>query len=267
MNETDRWAIILDFLTKRQFATVKDLTKILSCSPATIRRDIDKLHENGQVRKVFGGIALSEEGISEHMPAKPFEANRVVHIDRKEAIATEAEKLVKDGDSIIVLGGTSCYLFAQRLAKRNVKICTNSMPLAASLFENGSCHLVVAGGELHREPGVLFTPGAHETNFYGSRLFIGAQGINGSGLLESHPLVVRAIASLQEHADEVVVLADSSKFSIKARHIALPLPRISMLVTDDGISEADQELLKNAGVTVLITPVKNAEDRDYLTGC
>lgn len=252
MNEPERWKKIVEILNKRQFATVKDLTEILDSSPATIRRDIAKLHESGEVRKVFGGITLSDEATPEHTPAKPFEANRLVHIDKKEAIAREAEKLCTDGDAIIVLGGTSCFLFAQRLARRNIKICTNSMPLAASLFEHGTCPLTVVGGELHREPGILYSPGSQGLVFYASRLFIGAQGINGGGLLESHPGVVKAVNALQEHADEVVVLADSSKFSIKARHISLPLSRISTLITDADITDEDVSMLKDAGVNVVI---------------
>jgi DeoR family ulaG and ulaABCDEF operon transcriptional repressor len=260
MNEAERWKKIVDILNKRQFATVKDLTKILDSSPATIRRDIAKLHETGEVRKVFGGITLSNEAASEHTPAKPFEANRLIHIEKKEAIAIEAEKLCKDGDSIIVLGGTSCFLFAQRLAGRSIKICTNSMPLAVSLFEQGACHLTVVGGELHREPGILYSASHQEPVFFASRLFIGAQGINGSGLLESHPGVVKAVNDLQEYADEVVVLADSSKFSIKARHISLPLSRISTLITDEGTNEEDIDMLKGAGINVVIASTRNPID-------
>lgn len=252
MNETERLELIVEFLNKRQFATVKDLLKILDASPATIRRDMAKLHEMGQVRKVFGGIAPADEVTSEHISAKPFEVNRVLHIDRKEAIAIEAEKMCNDGDSIIVHGGTSCFLFAQRLARRSIKVFTNSMPVAAALFEHGVCHLVVSGGELHREPGILFSPGSVEPQFYASRFFIGAQGISGAGLLESHPLLVRSVENLKDRADEIVVLADSSKFSIKARHIALPLSRISTLITDPGISDEDLDMLKSSGVQVII---------------
>ena len=252
MNETERLELIVEFLAKRRFATVKDLLEILDASPATIRRDIAKLHETGQVRKVFGGITLAEEVTSEQISAKPFEVNRVLHIDRKEAIAIEAEKMCSDGDSIIIHGGTSCFLFAQRLVKRSLRIFTNSMPVAANLFEHGVCHLVVSGGELHREPGIVFSPGEVTPVFYASRLFLGAQGISGAGLLESHPLLVRSVEGLKDRADEIVVLADSSKFSIKARHIALPLSRVNTLITDEGISDDDAEMLKNAGVHVVI---------------
>ena len=65
----------------------------------------------------------------------------------------QSEALVRDGDAIIIHGGTTCYLFALRLARRNVKIYTNSMPLAARLWEDGSCHLSLAGGELYCVPG------------------------------------------------------------------------------------------------------------------
>ena len=53
----------------------------------------------------------------------------------KLAIAAEAEKLVSDGDSLIINGGTTCYLFAERLARRNVRntlIHCRSPPRSAS---------------------------------------------------------------------------------------------------------------------------------------
>ena len=127
--------------------SVKDLTEQLEVSPATIRRDIAKLHNLGRVRKVFGGIAPSNDSVSQRLAARPFEANRILHIERKEAIAVEAEKLCNDGDKLIVNGGSTCFQFAKRLGYRNLSIFTNSMPLASALYEHGVCNLVIAGGE------------------------------------------------------------------------------------------------------------------------
>ena len=103
----------------------------------------------------------------------------------------------------------------------------------------------------------MFSPGEVTPVFYASRLFLGAQGISGAGLLESHPLLVRSVESLKDRADEIVVLADSSKFSIKARHVALPLSRISTLITDDGISGEDAEMLRAAGIKIVIASLGN----------
>ena len=87
-SEDERRSVIIETLKDRQFATVKDLLGILDVSPATIRRDIAKLHEIGAIRKVFGGIAWSSDGMAaERLHAKPFEENRVLNVEAKKAIA------------------------------------------------------------------------------------------------------------------------------------------------------------------------------------
>lgn len=252
-SEDERRSVIIETLKDRQFATVKDLLGILDVSPATIRRDIAKLHEIGAIRKVFGGIAWSSDGMAaERLHAKPFEENRVLNVEAKKAIALEAAKLCRDGDSIIVNGGTTCFLLAQLLATRSLKIYTNSMPVAASLWERGVSHLVLAGGELYREPGILFSPQASEPDFYASKFFLGAQGIGLSGIMESHPLMARTTEVLVRRADEIVVLADSSKFGVRARHAVLSLSRISTLITDSGLSHDDRLMLEETGIHVII---------------
>ena len=173
-------------------------------------------------------------------------------VDAKRAIAREAESLVRDGDALIIHGGTTCYLFALRLARRNVKIYTNSMPLAARLWEEGSCHLTLAGGELYREPGIIYAQGSGPPDFYASKLFLGAQGIGPHGIMESHPLIARESERLLSRADELVVLADSRKFSIRTRYPVLPLSRISTLITDDGLAGEHAKMLEDAGIRTII---------------
>ena len=73
--------------------------------------------------------------------------------------------------------------------------------------------------------------------------------------MESHPLLVKAIGELSTCADEVVLLADSRKFSIQPRNLALTLSRVGTIVTDDGLSDANAKMLENAGVTILIADV------------
>jgi DeoR/GlpR family transcriptional regulator of sugar metabolism len=255
MNESERHRLVIDVLKERPFATVKDLLDVLKVSPATIRRDIAKLHEAGTVRKVFGGIAAEHDSPPERLAARPFEENRMLAVDAKRAVAREAETLVRDGDAIIIHGGTTCYLFALRLARRNVKIYTNSMPLAARLWEDGSCHLTLAGGELYREPGIIYAQASGPPDFYASKLFLGAQGIGPNGIMESHPLIARESERLLSRADELVLLADSRKFSIRTRYTVLPLSRISTLITDDGLASEHARMLEDAGIRTIIAKV------------
>ncbi len=261
MNEAERHRLILKSLEDRAFASVRDLHQVVVASSATIRRDIAKLNEAGAVRKVFGGIAAAEaNGAPERFASRPFQENQMLGVGAKKAIAEEAVKLVHDGDSLIIHGGSTCYLFALHLAHRNVKIYTNSMPLAATLWQNGTCHLTMAGGDLHREPGVLYSPAAEPLEFYASKFFIGAQGIGPAGIMESHPLIVRETQKLLPRADEIVVLADSRKFGVRARHSVIGLSRIGTLITDDGLPDSDAKMLADAGIKVIIAkPAAEAE--------
>jgi DeoR family ulaG and ulaABCDEF operon transcriptional repressor len=253
VTETERHKVILDLLRDRPFASVRDLQRVVDASPATIRRDIGKLHATGAVRKVFGGIAAAETGRAlDRVTARPFTENQMLGVAAKKAIALEAAALVQDGDALIIHGGSTCYIFAMLLANRNVKIYTNSMPLAATLWQNGSCHLTLSGGELYREPGIVFSPHAGPPEFYASKFFLGAQAITPMGMQESHPLVVRETELLLQRADEVIVLADSRKFGLRARNPIMPLARISTLITDEAISEANHRMLLDAGIRVII---------------
>ncbi len=253
MSDLDRHKVIEDLLRERPFASVRDLQEVLGVSAATVRRDIDKLHETGVARKVYGGIsAVDGYSHANRASARPYNENRDIAVEAKQAIAQSAEALVRDGDSIIVHAGSTCFYLGERLARRNLRIYTNSMPLSAYLGEHGTCQLVLGGGELHREPGIIHAIGAPPPVFYASKFFVGTQGISSKGTLESHPLLVRVITELSACADEIVLLADSRKFSLRPRNVVLPLSRINTLVTDDALSDKHAKMIEDAGITLVI---------------
>jgi DeoR family transcriptional regulator, ulaG and ulaABCDEF operon transcriptional repressor len=255
VSEQERYRVIREVLHDQPFATVKDLLDVLDVSPATIRRDIAKLHDAGVIRKVFGGIALPESASMPRMHSRPFSENQVINVEAKRAIAMVAEKLCKDGDSLVINGGTTCFIFAQMLSRRSLKIFTNSMPLASSLWETGFCHLTLAGGELYREPGIVYSSTLPDPDFFASKFFLGAQSITSDGIIESHPLMESVITRLAAKAADIVVLADSSKFDIRARFSVMPLARINTLITDDRISQTHVDMLESEGIDVIIANV------------
>ena len=242
---------IISLLADKPFASVRELIDVLNVSAATIRRDLDKLHEAGEARKVFGGIA-SLNVVAARTYALPFGQNSDLAVEAKNAIADLAASLCRDGDRVMLASGSTCYQLGLRLASRPITLFTNSMPLAAVLGTEGVCQVVVAGGSLHREPGILYEREAQYPEFYASRLFLGAQGLGPEGIMESHPLLTRATACLLERTDEVVVLADSRKLSIRARYLTCPAERISTIITDDAVSAEDVEALTDAGIRVLV---------------
>ena len=254
MSDLVRQRQIVELLRDRPFASVRELQERLGVSAATVRRDIDKIHESGGARKVYGGISALDGAAQATAFARPYDENRDLAVEAKRQIAELAATMVADGDAVIVNGGSTCFHLGVKLADRNIRLFTNSMPLAAYLGDHGRCSLTIAGGELHREPRVLYAP-SQSVSFYASKYFLGAQGISSEGLLESHPLMVRSIQEQSLNADQIVVLADSRKFSIHARNVALPLSRVGTLITDEGLTDQDAKMLENVGVTVRIASI------------
>ena len=190
--------------------------------------------------------------------ARTYTERSDLAVAAKNAIAAEAALMVQDGDAVIVHGGSTCFRLGERLAARNIRLCTNSMPLAAMLGEIGSCALTVVGGELHREPRILHGP-TGGTPFFASKFFLSAQGVSERGLLESHPLLVDAISRFAECSDRIIALIDSSKFTTGARKLALPWSRIDTIITDDGLAAEHRAMLEAKGVEVRIAAVRTGE--------
>ncbi|HEY0212043.1 MAG TPA: DeoR/GlpR family DNA-binding transcription regulator [Paenirhodobacter sp.] len=257
MSDLERQERIALLLQGRPFATVREIQGLTGVSGATVRRDIEKLHLAGRVQKVYGGVAAVETP-PERSTALPFLVNRDIAVAQKRAIAREAEKLVRDGTSIIVHGGSTCFHFGCRIAQRNLRIYTHSMPLASYLAEHGTCQLTVGGGDLHREPGFLYDPSTGSHSFYASQFFVGALGISPDGVLEQHPLLVRMSQEMSASAAEVILLADSRKFDARPPTVSLPFSRIARIVTDDGLRDTDARMLEDAGVAVTIAQTENA---------
>ena len=94
-------------------------------------------------------------------------------------------------------------------------------------------------------------------------MFMGAQGLGPMGLMEKDPLIIKAEMQLMRQADELVVLADSSKFDQKSSLLLCPLDRIKTIITDDEISDTSAKILENADVELIVVSVDTSETKDF----
>ena len=71
--------------------------------------------------------------------------------------------------------------------------------------------------------------------------------------MESNPVLIEGISQFLNCVDQINIICDSSKFEIKARVLACPLPRIHSIITDQGISELMKKTYEDKGVKVIVT--------------
>jgi DeoR family ulaG and ulaABCDEF operon transcriptional repressor len=258
MLEKERHQLILDLLVKRKFLSVKALSEQFNSSEATIRRDITKLSGQGKLRKIRGGAQVLDSASAGHDPpllnSSVFLASKQMHSATKRLIAQKAVELCEDGESIIINGGSSTYMMAEFLAQRRISVLTNSFYLAQDLFGSSDIQITLPGGEIYRQQGIVLSAFENDTiqYYHGSRMFMGTPGIGDFGVMESDPLLIRAEQKLAKQADQLVILADSSKLGKRSNFIFESLDNVDILITDSGASEQMLALFERHGVQVII---------------
>jgi len=257
MHETERHRVILAAVEGRPVVTVGELVEMTGASEATIRRDIASLHVGGRLRRVRGGaeaVVPPEQG---GLLGRPFSVNETLNISAKRAIGRVAAQMCRDGEPIIINGGTTTFQMVPHLTGRRLSVLTNSFAIAEYLLHNSKNSVVIPGGTVYREQNVILSPfgGVVSSHFYARRMFMGCQGLGSHGLMEADPMVIQSELTLIGQADELVVLADSSKFSKRSSLILCGLDRIATVITDQGIRDEDRQMLESAGVGLLVADV------------
>ena len=261
MLERERQRLILKRVEDRAIVAVAELVDLLGASEATVRRDILAMSERGELRRVRGGAEAINPRHKTVLAGAPFELSLGICTTQKRAIAQAAAALVRDGDSIIIGGGTTTYCMAEFLEGRELDILTNSFPMAAKLAHSSHVRLTLPGGMLFRQHGIVLSPFEHDAigSFWGSKLFTGCHGLNRFGMMETEPLIVQAERKLLARADELVVMADSRKLRQRSAMVVAGLERITCLVTDEGARDDELEPLRNAGVRVIVAETPESE--------
>lgn len=259
MLEQQRQRLILDLLEEKQFVRLQELVDTLNASPATIRRDIHKLAEEGKLARIHGGARLADSEATaraprQHLQGSAFLGNLERQVAEKRAIAEQAVALCQDGETILVNGGSSTYMMGEFLCARDINVLTNSFALAAVLIESGNCRVTLPGGELYRKQNIIVS--AYEDDliqrYHGSRMFMGTPAIGAHGVMESDPLLIQAEQKLLRQAEQLVVLADSSKIGARGQFVFCPLEEVDVLITDSGIDAEARRLFERAGIEVIV---------------
>jgi len=262
MLESERHRLILKLVEERSIVSVTDLVDLLGASEATIRRDINAMGERGEIRRIRGGAEAVHARHQAHLVGRPFSLSQAINAPQKRAIARAAAALIGKDDSLIINGGSTTYALVEFLVHSELDILTNSFPIAAQLFSTSRNRITLPGGTIFREQNIVLSPFKNDTidNFWGRKLFTGCYGLNRFGMMEADPLIVQAETKLLQRAEELVVLADSSKLRQQSSMIVAGLDRIHTLVTDDGAHAEELEVFKAAGIKVIVAEVAE-EDR------
>jgi DeoR family ulaG and ulaABCDEF operon transcriptional repressor len=113
---------------------------------------------------------------------------------------------------------------------------------------------LVPAGQVFPEQDIILAAAGEDgmPRFHAPKLFMGAASLGTNGLMQADIILINAERHLIERADEIIVLADSSKFDGPSGHVACNLDEIDIVVTDRDISTRHAKMLEKAGVRLVI---------------
>jgi DeoR/GlpR family transcriptional regulator of sugar metabolism len=248
---------VLEMVRLRGFAALPDLAGELKVSESTVRRDLDYLEEVGVARRTHGGVFYT--GPSPKSPH--FDLRQSVEWDRKREIAALAAEQIEDGDTVLLDGGSTTYELARALVGRPLQVVTNSLPVAMLFSGSDTVDLVLVGGYVHSRTGVSLGPYANEmlADLNVRRAVLSVAGINERGYYNSNLLLVETERAMMKAADEVIVVADSTKFGRTCLAHLCDLGEVDTVVTDQEIAPEWQHAMSEAGVALLVAGQQESE--------
>jgi len=266
MHAAERERLILEFLDRNGFVSFQDLERRVEASPATIRRDLERLTTAGLITRVRGGAKralgttngpqgpVTSDSARVGLTGVPFHEN--IHRNRaqKEAIGRAAARLCNAGEAIMIDGGSTTLQMCQHLADLNMQVLTNSLHIVNALLVQAGTRVLVPAGQVFREQNIILSAAGDDgmPRFHAPKLFMGVASVGAAGLMQADIILVGAERSLMDRADEIIVLVDSTKFDGPSGHVVCPLEDIDVVVTDAGVAPEHAEMLERAGVRLVI---------------
>ncbi len=176
MGAKERQQNILEWVGKEHHVEVEAIAQRFGVTPQTIRRDINKLCEQGLLRRRYGGVSL---------PAKasntPIGDRQVRNMVSKQLLAERVAAAIPDHATVSLGVGSTIEQIARALIHhRSLKILTNNLSVAAALSSNADIEVIVSGGQYrHNDHDVV---GPEVTNFFSS--FVTDFGIISTGSMD-----------------------------------------------------------------------------------
>ena len=172
MAYNERLEEIARILQRRRRVTVPELSERFDISEVTVRKDLSLLEERGFLVRTHGGAILAEE----RETGDRLRVRATEHDAPKRAIAEEAARLLSDGATIILDAGSTNLAFAAEVARRNLRVVTNSLEIGYRLSACPEVNLHLVGGSLRQSAMSLIGPQAlsHLANINVDVAFIGA---------------------------------------------------------------------------------------------
>ncbi len=252
MKGYNRLEQIMDYLKGQNLVTVEQLVAVTQASPATIRRDLIKLDQEGVISRTHGGVTLNR-----FIPSQPTTHEKMQrNIVEKRAIARAAAGLVKAGDTIVLDAGTTMMELARQLTHLTLRVITSDLRIALFLSEFKQIEVTIIGGRIDESSQSCIGEHGRKLlqNIWPDIAFLSCNGWDiEKGITAPTEEKAGLKRDLIANARRRVLLADSSKYGAWSLFNVAHLNSLTDIVTDAQLEESIREQLAQMAGQLIIS--------------
>ena len=235
--------------------SLDELAIQLNTSIQTVRRDVQKLAQTGQLVRFHGGVRSGANVMN-----FSYQQRESLNAEAKARIARAVSaQIPNDCSLILTVGTTTCAVARELLAHRGLRVVTNDMIIAQTLSKNRDIEVQMCGGFVRARDHAIVGETAVEfvNKFRFDIAVIGVAGIDPDGSLRDFDYrEVKVTEASIANSRQVWVAADASKFERRAMVEVAHVAKIDTLFTDVQPSEPFAALLKEVGTSLVIAAAK-----------
>lgn len=248
MFQEERLIKIMQYLKEHDRISVQEICELFQVSRDTARRDLVKLSEQNAIIRTRGGAVLPVL----HKEIASYNERLDLKSEVKSRIGKEAARFIKQGDYVLMDTSTTVLHAARFLDEKRIVVVTNSIDIADLLANKKQVSVHVLGGIFDVHSRYLYGAGTVKKlqEYHVDKCLMGGGGIAEDGIYfpsEENGQVVRQMIA---QAEQVIVLADQTKFNKKLFYKVCELEQIDLLITDD-VPDEWQDRLARAEVEVV----------------
>ena len=229
---------------------VTDLSDEFGISEVTVRKDLEALEAEGQLKRVHGGAV----GLNKLYVNMDLSERYKTNAQAKRALAELAAEFIEDNDTIFMNAGTTLtYVLRAIKGKQNISIVTNSVQNATEAALYASFDVILLGG--HLDSKYQFTYGADAEsqleNYHADKCILSVDGISAaSGLTLYYANEAPLARKMVESAASTIVVADSSKIGRDVFARITDAKKTDVLITNPSDNTKELSALRKLGVKI-----------------
>jgi len=251
----DRQQAIMDLLVADGEVGVEELATGFSVSKMTIHRDLDELEAAGFLRKIRGGATIRSGTRFE----SDFRFRERQGGAAKEAMASEALKLIEPGMTVMINDGSMAAVLGQKLVSpRPSTVITNNEAVIDALKNETGVTLIALGGAYSRKFNAFLGRVCEDAlaNLRADIAFISSPAVSGGEVFHMDDMVVSAKRAMMAAARRRCLLVNHTRFGHTALYKLADLSEFDHIITDQAPPPEQVNVFRESGLPLIIA---NAE--------